>query len=63
MQKFKVFAEFTNLADRKYHPEWEVEVSASLMGEALERGEVLFLAHCVEQKLDRSLFELHVGTP
>ena len=63
MQKFKVFAEFKNPADRKYNPEWEADVFAPIMGEALEQGEVLFLAHCVKQKLERTLFELHVGTP
>ncbi len=63
MPIFRVFAEFKNSADRKYHPEWEGDVSAFLLGEALERGEVLFHAHCVEQNLERALFELHVGTP
>ncbi len=63
MQNFKVFAEFKNPADRKYNPEWEAEVSAAVIGDALERGEVLFHAHCVEQKLDRALFELHASTP
>ena len=63
MQNFKVSAECKNPADQKYNPEWEANVSAPIMGEALEQGETLFLAYCAEQKLDRALFELHVSTP
>lgn len=63
MPKFKISAEFKNPTDRKYNPEWEADVSATLIGEALEQGEVLFLAHCAEKKLDRALFDLHASTP
>ena len=63
MQKFKVFAEFKNPADRKYNPEWEAEVSANLTGEAYEQGCRLFRLHCIRQKLDYELFQVHAGTP
>ena len=62
MPKYKISAEFKNPADQKYNPEWEAEVSASLIGEAIAQGEVLFLPHCAEKQLDRALFDLHAGT-
>ena len=63
MPKFKVYAEHINPADRKYFPEWETEVLAAIMGEALEQGGILFHKHCEEHQLDRAKFEVRVGTP
>ncbi|MFZ2301680.1 MAG: hypothetical protein WAW10_07405 [Gallionella sp.] len=63
MQKFKVSAWPVDPAKLKYEPEWEEVISANLLGEALEQGEVLFLAHCKEHELARADFEVRSGTP
>lgn len=61
--KIKVYAIFKNPADRKYLPEWEIEIDADTFGDAYTEGFTLFLAHCEETGLDHELFEVRVGTP
>jgi hypothetical protein len=61
--KFKVSAEFKDPADRKYLPEWEIEIDADILGDAYTEGLTLFRAHCEETGLDHELFEVHAGTP
>lgn len=63
MQNFKVSAWPVDPAKKKYTPEWELVISANLLGEAIEQGRVLFHAYCKEHELVFEDFEVRSGTP
>ncbi len=61
MKTFIVSAWPIDTSEQIDEPEWEVSITANLLGVALEQGELQFRAYCKEHELDRSKFEVHAS--